>query len=477
MSDTLSLSLYNREDITLIYTALTQWQTRSGHDFSKMRLALQELLENTLQHAYDDTSATEIAVHVTFSLQECQLKVTLQEFGKPFDFTPYLSEPINATADHAKGFYHIYDLVDTFYFTTLGKKGKRFTLILSLENCTSEPQDRSNTVHKVPVNVEDMVLRDFEEHDAEAISQLIYKNYDYTYYKPYFYNPLAVKEANLKKKLFSFIASYHQQTIGHFALVPRANTNLAEVAIAVVAPEFKGVGIMNHLFVKLIAYAQEHHYRAIFGEAIMLHPYSQKANLKKGMFESALVLGLVPSDIEIEHNLKLNHRSGVLVGYLLFNKIRIAVNVPSKYKHMFTKTYTQFDLTTTAPLATRTITPIQTHIDRELNLSTLQIDAFVDESELHKQVETLMLEQTDMIYADINLHRISGIDSLIATLNNMGFFYSGIMFDFYHDEDYLRLQKVCSTNIDTQELVTYSPFASELLDFIREDQEKTGSSS
>jgi len=36
----------------------------------------------------------------------------------------------------------------------------------------------------------------------------------------------------------------------------------------------------------------------------------------------------------------------------------------------------------------------------------------------------------------------------------------------------LRLQKVCSKNVELENLVTYSAFGKELLAFIREDREK-----
>lgn len=204
----------------------------------------------------------------------------------------------------------------------------------------------------------------------------------------------------------------------------------------------------------------------------MLHPYSQKANLKKGMFESALVLGLVPEDIEIEHELKIGKRSGVLLGYLLFEKQRHSVNTPTCYQEQIQKSYQQFHIvhhTSTLPPLTQ---KIQTHINTELNLGTLQIDLTVENLELTQNIEQLMLEQTDMIYADINLHRIEDIDTLVAQLQTHGFFYSGILFDYYHNEDYLRLQKVCSKNVELENLVTYSAFGKELLAFIREDREK-----
>jgi len=64
------------------------------------------------------------------------------------------------------------------------------------------------------------------------------------------------------------------------------------------------------------------------------------------------------------------------------------------------------------------------------------------------------------------------MDSVVGKLNRHGFFYSGLMFDHYHDEDYLRLQKICSNNIETEQLICYSDDAKALLSFVKEDKKR-----
>ena len=470
MSNIIQLHIHSSEDIILIFTLLQHLEKRSGFHFTAMKEALKELIENILEHAYKDVKNS-IDINLIFSLKSCRLHVDVQEFGLPFDFTPFLSESLDHSSDHSKGFYRIYDLIDTFYFSNLGKEGKRFTLISHLKNCQL-PQTIStqeDTHQKIsPDNIE---VRPFIISDAQEISRLIYRNYDYTYYKAMFYDPKSIALHNASQHIHSFVSLHQEKIVGHFALASRTGTNCSELSVAVVHPQYKGLGIMNKMFIDLIDYAKAHKFRSLFGEAIMLHPYSQKANLKKEMKESALVLGLVPEDIEIEHELKIGKRSGVLVGYLLFKKERPAIYLPKQYKKWMEQTYQQFNITLDAHLEKRELTAIQTHLDQELNLGVVQIDLEVDTMTLTRILEKLMLEQTDMIYADINLHRIKNIDTLVNALKKHGFFYSGILFDFYHDEDYLRLQKICSKNIDEDHLVTYSTFAKTLLDYVKVDQQ------
>jgi len=473
MYDTISIKITDADDTELIFSTLDHLEKRSGYHFEKIGIALKELIDNVINHAYQLRERSDLLLEVDFTLKACQLQITVHEYGEPFDFTPYLSEPIDHSADHHKGFYRIYDLVDYFYFATISKEGKVFTLISYLANCQLPTEiDSDKKVSSQKQNINEITIRSFITEDAEAISKLIYKNYDYTYYKPYFYEPHQIATANHEEKVHSIVALHHKRVIGHFALVPRQQSSSAEIAIAVVHPEFKGIGIMNHMFDTIIDDAKRRNYRSLFGEAIMLHPYSQKANLKQKMTETALVLGLVPSDIEIEHNLKIEERSGVLLGYLFFQSIHHLPILPIQYKKEIQNTYSRTDITFTSDTLKEIDAPSQTYVDRELNLGYIQIESSLDEAELTRLIEELMLEQTDMIYADINLHRIKEMDSVVERLNMHGFFYSGLMFDHYHDEDYLRLQKICSNKIETEHLVCYSDDAKALLSFVKEDKKR-----
>ena len=163
-----------------------------------------------------------------------------------------------------------------------------------------------------------------------------------------------------------------------------------------------------------------------------------------------------------------------MLGYRIFKKVHFELNLPSRYKEQIETTYTQFDLTFKTLQTQLKEKTIQTFIDQELNLGTIKIDDDIDNESLTTTVEMMMLEQNAMLYVDINLHRIREIDTLVDQLNDHGFFYSGVMFDFYHDEDYLRLQKVTSKEIDIDHLVTYSHFSKKLLDFIQADKTSIG---
>jgi hypothetical protein len=240
-----------------------------------------------------------------------------------------------------------------------------------------------------------------------------------------------------------------------------------------VDPRYKHMGIMNAMFDALIEKARELDYLAIYGEALMLHPYSQKANLRQGMTECAILIGEVPSQMTIERRLHEPQRSAALVSYLLFEKKPRYVSAPKVYARQIMEVYENAGVTRTqAPLPYEPRDPIEHRHEPHLNIGMLRFEALVDAKVFTDALDELFEEHCDMIYADINLHRIEAIDTLVALLNAHHFFYSGVLFAAYNGEDYLRLQRKNSKRVDEEQLVCYSRHARELLRFIRSDERK-----
>lgn len=314
-------------------------------------------------------------------------------------------------------------------------------------------------------------VRLFVPADAGGIAALIRRNYADTYYKALFYDPDAIRHANEAGEILSIVAAYHETIVGHFAMVPSPFSDIAEIGAAVVDPAFKHLGIMNAMFDHLIAKARECGFCAIYGEGIMLHPFSQIANLHHGMSESALMLGEVPASIEIEHRIKDSKRSGVVIAYLLFDPPPRSLYLPIRYQRIVEATYRYAGAT----LLPGTLSPANAEVITHryhplLKNGFIRIDSEVTPSQIDDVLETMETQGCDMIFADINLQRVDGIDRVVELLNRRKFFYCGVMFGWYRGEDYLRLQRKQSTQIDEENLVCHSAFARELLDFILRDE-------
>jgi len=472
MSHKISLTITNAKDIALLDLGFEYIQKQFEiHKVENLHEAFDEVISNVLHHAYPSHEKIHIKVH--FSINYDHIRIDIDEMGRPFDFSRYLKEGLDHSGDHSKGFYRIYDLVELFYFATLSDQTKRFSLIQPLESySTTQIQDNSTlTINKKEL-LSHLDIRTFEEGDGEGIAQLIYHNYDYTYYKSLYYDPQKIRESNHLKESISIVAKYHHTIIGHFALIPSKVSRIAEIAVAVVDPKFKRMGIMNAMFDLIIKEAKQMQLVAIYGEGMMIHPYSQKANLSHGMIESAIVMGEVPSVMEIEHKIKDNKRSGVVMAFLLFEKKARYLRLPTRYHDQISNLYRE------AGIALHVNTDLKTNRESIrkksnplLNIGIIIIEDAIDERSFKGFLDEMLCEHHDMIFADINLHHIVAIDALINLLHHYRFFYSGVLFHYYFDEDYLRLQRKNSHFVDEEHLICYSDSAQMLMEFILKDKE------
>ena len=473
MQDSIVIQISNKAYIPFILSAFTQLQSRLHQtNLSPIKEALQILLDNVIEHAFE--RSYEIDIRVRFYIQSCELRIDVEDGGLPFDFTPYLSQSLDQKYRHQTGIYRIYDLVDRFEYKDLNKSGKRLSLIQNFNLCYDLKNDTVTTENYKKEDVlKALQVRTFHVGDGDGIAKLIYRNYHFSYYKETFYIPYKVREANENKSVTSIVAYYHNELIGHFALVRSKHSNIAEIGVATVDPRFKRMGIMNLMFDELIITAKKEGCRAIYGEALTMHPFSQKANLRHNMTESAICLGLVPETMEIENSIKTAHRSGAMIAFLLFDPEKRALHLPTLYKEEILKVYTRAGLEVTAShnsppqrqaLGSRTNTM--------LNSGTLVIEDEFDLHDFTQSFENLRHQQLDMIFADINLQHIKKIDNIIETLNSLSFFYCGLLFEYYHNEDYLRMQYINSLGVDTEGIICYSDDANKMMEFIHTDYER-----
>jgi N-acetylglutamate synthase-like GNAT family acetyltransferase len=314
----------------------------------------------------------------------------------------------------------------------------------------------------------DAIIRDIKKGDGKDIVELFKANYEDTYYKKSFYESKTWEKMVDSDKYFPVVAEVDGKVVGQFLLTKNDNYN-GEIGAVVVHPDYKGRGLMNKMFDYLIQKAKVLNLSAIYGEAIMFHPFSQKANLKHGMVETALQLGEVASWIA-QKDIKFEKRSGTLVGYLVFNKKKRSLYAPKIYKKLILDRYKKINL----PISKANIRPIKKSLDlwenRLLKISGIIIDGKV--KNFKNRFNTLFAKaklRGEMIYADINLHTPE-IEEITEFLNKKRFFYSGVLFYRYNGFDYLRLQYENTHNVEERLNVCYSDYCRFLQKYVKNDK-------
>lgn len=450
----------------------------SKQDQKAMIEAARELVENSIIHGYKEHVGF---IEITFHPFELGLRIDLRDWGLPMSPKKQTSVPIDLKED--KGFNRIYNLTDSFEYLNLGKEGKKFTIIkysshplFPKPTSAKDDEETSNNLENREIKVK---VRHFQEGDEEAIAKLIYQNYGHSYIKDLFYYPKQILEYH-GTKFFSIVALVEDEIVGHFALMKIPKSNIAEIGIVVVNPKYKGQGIMNKMFDKLIKRAKELKIDAIFGEAMMYHTFSQKSNLSHGFIESALLIGKVPAAVDIEHNLLTKNllRGSLLIGYKIFNYQPKELYIPKIYKDQIVKTYKNTGLNFNIISSHKAIKKEHIHLhydyDPIAEIATIVIngDGKLFKHKFMQVLQQLRSKHCHMIYADISLEHNPKIDKIIKLLNKKGFFYSGVLFLRYQNRDYLRLQNKHSDIIGKKNMQCYSKFCSSLLKFIEEDEKR-----
>ena len=445
----------------------------NAQDIVDIVAAGRELLFNAIRHAYPKNMSGMIDVDIIFHPHGIQISV--HDIGLPFDFDSYMA------SERTGGLKRIADYVDELRFTNLGRKGKSFTIFKShpmdFDDVTFQPYSDLEDESPASLKPASIQIRDYECGDEEAISRLIYNNYTYSYYKSLFYYPKKIRELNASGEIASVVAETREgKIVGHFALIMIPDANIAEIGVAVVHPDYKGKGIMNAMLDRIQQRARELALDAIFGEALMLHPFSQRANLKHGFGESALLLGVVPNTVSLTdpNAVRTEKRAAVLIGFKILNGATSRkIFMPHRYGDLIRTIYANnhLDIEIAKMERPKEENRITYELSKYTQSGTLVIDSISEDfaHTIRHYLHILYRKHVEMIFADLNLMRCGCIDEAVKVLNDEGFVFSGILFYRKGGDDYLRLQMPNSDNVETKQIVCHTDFCSRLLHSISEE--------
>ncbi|WP_457606503.1 GNAT family N-acetyltransferase [Nitratifractor sp.] len=439
--------------------------------------ASRELLGNAVRHAYP--KGQNGLVDIDIQLQPQGIQISVHDMGLPFNFDQYM------LSERRGGLKRIRRYVDELRFANLGKGGKSFTIFKShpLQFDGEDFRPYSDLEDSSPSSLKpaSIQIRDFRAGDGEAVSRLIYSNYSYSYFKEIFYYPRKVRELNEKGEIASVVAETREgKIVGHFALILVPESKIAEVGVVVVHPDYKGQGIMNAMLDRLMVRAHQLGLSAVFGEALMLHPYSQRSNLRHGFGEAALVLGLVLASTSLNDTnvVQSRKRGAVLVGFkILAEEKERKIHLCDRYRRLVEKIYDNLGMRIEAlPREEGGSAEVEYEMIPYKQIGTILIEGSGEglRPKLRAMLHLLYRKHVDMIYADINLVRCGDPERVIDLLREEGFVFSGVLPFRKREEDYLRMQLPNSEEIETEKLVCYSEFCRELHGEILHELEEVG---
>jgi N-acetylglutamate synthase-like GNAT family acetyltransferase/anti-sigma regulatory factor (Ser/Thr protein kinase) len=449
-----------------------------AEDERRLGAVVEQLVSFTLDNAYPDDDLGEI--EVTLESGGGSVQVVVHDWGLPLtsaggDYGP-LPNSLAALAADARNVLLI----------NLGSGGKRLTAEVSVRSGDGG-QARRHHIEAAPrraqagVEAPDAIeVRTATPRDGEAIAQLLYENYHLSYVHADFYRPRYLMAALASGELLSTIAVHEGRVIGHHALMPLAGVPSAETGAAVVHSVYRGLGVFGRLFEHTLDTATERGLASVFGDAVTIHPFSQRAEYSHGYRETALQLGMVPARTTMRGfgGEGPTRRTATLRSYKPLDERPRQAALPAPYRELLESLYANVGLTIEA----RTQPPqpegeaLTADVDEPRSLGFLRLQRWDGEanSALKGAVRHLLSRHVDVVYADIDLVAVADVNEATAELNELGFFAAGLVLHGPDGHDHLRLQLLDSEEIELDDVVCDSTFAEALRRRVLVDKARVG---
>jgi serine/threonine-protein kinase RsbW len=455
----------------------------SGNEAERLELVVEEACVNVLENAFDpDEPGT---YDVIIQRGPGQIKIAVQDQGLPFDFRKYEAEQ-----ESSLGVILMKAFADKVNFLNLGRDGKRVELIKNLPcqdisaYVSADDKVLSPTEPELPADIP-ITIRKTEPDDAVKLARCIYRCYGYSYPIDYVYYPDRVKEFLEGKLLLSYIALNPEgEVIGHIA-IRRENlrAHVGDGGTAVVDPRYRGNGFLGKLILDFAEYALKSDMYGVYSEAVTIHPFSQKASIAMGGFETGVLLGFAPGDIKFKKiEFEIPQRQSAMLMYTsgdrepardiyppmhheaiirdIYGKGRLKRNIisVSDYKE-------RIEVTAHAAVNVQVIA--------EFGQAYMQVTQFgADLEELVKfRLNELCLRRVDCIYLDLPLCN-PATQKAVAALEMLGFFFSCIIPEL-DEGDVLRLQYLNNVDIKNENIHTASDFGKQLVEYVLKARERS----
>jgi len=431
-------------------------------DARRLQTIVEGLLDFTLANAYPDDDDGEI--ELTLELDDGLVLITVHDWGLPLtsaggDLGP-LPEPLATLTDSG----------GSMQLLNLGSDGKRLLAQVSIRSGgrTDAARHHIEAARRKAEAPDAIEVRAAGPDDAEAIAQLLYENYHLSYVHADFYRPRYLMEELASGGLLSTVAVHERRVIGHHALMPLAGATSAETGAAVVHSAYRGLGIFGRMFEHTVEAARGRGLASVFGDAVTMHPFSQRAEHAEGYRETALQLGMFPARTTMRGfgGEGPQRRTATLRSYRPLDPHARQATLPARYRELLEGVYANLGLSLeagTEPGPGDDEAVIVT-IDAPRGLGFLRLRRMDDDvgAALKRAVRHLLSQHVDVVYADVDLVAVGGVEQATAELNELGFFASGLVLDGADGHDHFRLQLLDSEEIELEDVVCDSPFAQDL---------------
>jgi len=359
-----------------------------------------------------------------------------------------------------------------------GKEGREFKLYFELPQRPIYSQPQPEPERGVKVSPEDIIIERFRPEWAIEISQIIYKAYGYSYPNEDLYFPERVVSLNKSGQLVSVVAfdTKHKKVAGHYALEREDLGSVAEIGQAVVAPAYRGMGLMKKIRLKTQEVGRELGLEGIMSKPVTVHLFSQKTNESLGAVPVGVGFGVSPVKDFKAIDADASQRGSCMYYYLPLKKRERSLCIPRRHRKFIEQIYR--DLNLSYRLCTEAPDPVPQGRVRSsyspyfetgsIYVTRIGTDSLAYIKNAFFDLTVRMGARAVLLYVTMEDR---DVETLTEELEKNRFFFSGVLPSFVEGKDVL-IYQFLAEDIDESRLQIYSDRAKEIVAYVSREKGK-----
>lgn len=469
------------EHLSLVDAVVTNFVVIHGGSplqASELVNGVKGLVAWTIDVAYPSGAPGELVVQL--EPVEGGVRCTIEDWGAPVAAFDQASVEVPAALQEIAG------AVSELRMINLGHDGKRLSAVFPVQGFIAKLAsiEVAHLRRGAPTSGEHAIpeVRGALPSDVEGISRLVFSIYGLSYVHENFYRPAWIAEQIADGSLLSTVAVVDGEVVGHHGLLSDQPRVAFESGVGVVHPIWQGIGVASSLAGLAVERAYQAGIPAIVARAVLIHPYSQRAEHAAGIRITGLLVGGVPIGVY-----GATKRGTTLLSYLPLTPHEHAVSIPSRYRAQLTAAFQNLGVEIAAAdvnLARAefgALPALEVQLGDELGSNgtcNITLGGWDDDARA-KLIDTMrdaVRAKSDIVYCDVDLSSLTTpqLDEIVDLLRTYDFFYAGLVVYGRAGHDHLRMQAVLAPldTIEVTDLVLDSDFAREVRQFVLSDHDQ-----
>jgi serine/threonine-protein kinase RsbW len=445
----------------------------SAVDITALARATEEVCLNVIEHAFEPGQPA--SFDLVLMRRPGQLVLAVEDQGRPFDWSRI--EPGSSVASPA-----LTTGTDAVRFMNLGTQGNRVEIVKHLpydhvETYLGEGLAAGAAATSTEMSTASVTVRAMTPDDAIGVARCTYAVYGYSVPDEYLYFPDRMREM-LRGGLLEICvgATADGEIVSCLTReVARPGAPVGYLGEGMVDPRFRGHRLLEQMLAFIQRRTEEQGMLGLYGEAVTVHPFSQKSNLALGFTETGIQLADEAPTVVFKRmdGVVASKRTATVLTFL---KTRHgparAVFLPLRHQTMIQRIYERgrfersLEPAPTSPVAGAAQLAVE--IFPKWSEASLRVVAYgADLVELVRfRLRELLLRHIDWISLDLPLSHPAA-PQICERLEALGFFFAGVIPELVGD-DVLRLQYLNEVEADLESVHLASDFAKDLFAYVVE---------